>query len=50
VPSIPSIGVNLVVASSQVEILFVEKEHVQEQAYPLIEEVREGASQQNLER
>ncbi len=36
VPLIPSIGVNLVATSSHVEILHVEEEHVQEQAYPLI--------------
>jgi hypothetical protein len=36
VPSIPSIGVNLVVASSQEEILLVEGEQVHEQTYLLI--------------
>ncbi len=41
-PSIPSVGVNLVVASSQMEIILLEKEHVQEQAYSLTEVVREG--------
>jgi hypothetical protein len=46
-PSIPSVGVNLVVASSQMEILLVEKEHVQEQTYSLTEVVREGGGPHN---
>jgi uncharacterized membrane protein len=41
-PSIPSLGVNLVATSSHVEIIPMEKEHVREQAYPLIEVVHEG--------
>jgi hypothetical protein len=44
---IPSIGVNLVATSSQVEILHVEAEHVQEQTYPLTEAVREGGVHDN---
>jgi hypothetical protein len=39
IPSIPLVGFNLIVASSQVGILFVEGEHMQEQAYPLMEVV-----------
>jgi hypothetical protein len=35
VPSIPSVDVNLVIASSQVEILLVEKECVREPTIPL---------------
>jgi hypothetical protein len=35
VPSIPSIGINLVTTSSQKEILHVEGEQVHEQAYLL---------------
>jgi hypothetical protein len=46
-PSIPSACINLVVTSSQMEILLVEKEHVQEQAYSLTEVVREGSALHN---
>ncbi len=45
--SIPSLGVNLVATLSQVENLHVEKEQVREQAYPLIEVVREGGVPHN---
>ncbi len=37
VPSIPFVGINLVVMSSQEEILLVEEEHVHKQTYLLIE-------------
>ncbi len=46
-PSIPSLGVNLVATLSQVEILYVEEEHVCKQAYPLIEVVHEGGVPHN---
>jgi hypothetical protein len=42
VPSIPSIGVDLVTTSSQEEILLVEGEQIHEQTYLLIETVQEG--------
>ncbi len=42
-PSIPSVSINLGAASSQVEILLMEKGHVQEQAYLLIKAVWEGS-------
>lgn len=49
--SIPLVSVNLVATSSQVEILPMEEEHVQEhvqeQAYPLIEAMQEGGAPHN---
>jgi len=42
VPSIPSIGMNLVVVSSQEEILPMEEEYVHKQTYLLIEKMQEG--------
>jgi hypothetical protein len=46
-PSLPSLGVNLVTTSSQVEIIHVEEEHVQEQTYPLTKVVQEGGVPHN---
>ncbi len=46
-PSIPSMCINLGVVSSQVEILIVEEENVQKQAYLLIEAVWEGGVHHN---
>ncbi len=47
IPSIPSIGVNLVAVLSQMEIPHVEEERVQEQAYSLTQATREGGIPQN---
>jgi hypothetical protein len=46
-PSIPSLGVDLVAMSSHVEILHVEEELVWEQIYPFIELVHEGGVPHN---
>ncbi len=46
-PSIPTIGINLVVVSSQEEILHVEEEHVHKQTYMLIKTMHEGGDSHN---
>jgi hypothetical protein len=48
VPLIPSVGVNLVTMLSQVELLLMKEEHVQEQVYPLIEAMQEGGVPHNM--
>ncbi len=48
-PSIPLTSVNLVATSSQVKILHVEEEHVQEQTYPMIVVQKGGAHHNDVQ-